>query len=117
MPFRKNGSSCEKPSNPEIAQLGVRAGACVLPSAFPRSLEQYHRLFLRSHNSVCNPTAYLAGRPTVKPRATFEKRRKEQERQERQREKEERRQQRKAEAAKGPAAANGEDPDIAHIVA
>lgn len=53
----------------------------------------------------------------MKPRATFEKRRKEQERQERQREKEERRQQRKAEAAKGPAAADGEDPDIAHIVA
>lgn len=52
----------------------------------------------------------------MKPRATFEKRRKEQERQERQREKTERRERRKAEAAKGPAVANGEDPDIAHIV-
>jgi len=53
----------------------------------------------------------------VKPRATFEKRRKEQERQERQREKSERRERRKAEAAKGQAATDGEDPDIAHIVA
>lgn len=53
----------------------------------------------------------------MKPRATFEKRRKEQERQERQREKIERREKRKAEAAKeGPAATEGEDPDIAHIV-
>lgn len=52
----------------------------------------------------------------MKPRATFEKRRKEQERQERQREKVERRERRKAEAAKAPAPADGVDPDIAHIV-
>jgi len=53
----------------------------------------------------------------MKPRTTFEKRRKEQERQERQRDKVERREKRKEKSAQTPRAADGEDPDIAHIVA
>ena len=54
----------------------------------------------------------------MKPRTTFEKRRKEQERQERQRDKVERREKRKEKSAQTtPRDADGVDPDIAHIVA
>lgn len=53
----------------------------------------------------------------MKPRATFEKRRKEQLRQERQRAKAESREKRKEKSAQLPRTADGADPDIAHIVA
>jgi hypothetical protein len=52
----------------------------------------------------------------MRPRATFEKRRKEQERRERKQDKEERRKQRRERRALPTDAPDGEDPDIAHIV-
>ena len=52
----------------------------------------------------------------MKPRPTFEKRRKEQQRRERKLAKAERRQLRKEEKASRPEVEPGEDPDIAHIV-
>ena len=60
------------------------------------SLEQYYLLFLRKHPPTFNPAGtHLKGGTLMKPRTTFEKRRKEQERQERQRDKVERREKRK----------------------
>ena len=52
----------------------------------------------------------------MKPRATFEKRRKEQLRRERKQEKAEKRKIRKEERASKPDVPEGVDPDIAHIV-
>ncbi len=52
----------------------------------------------------------------MKPRATFEKRRKEQARREKKLDKEARRAQRKDERANRPDAPPGVDPDIEHIV-
>jgi hypothetical protein len=53
--------------------------------------------------------------PFMKPRATFEKLRKERQRQERKRDKAERRKQRKEAPSDQPLVPEGEDPDIAHI--
>ncbi|MCG8419309.1 MAG: hypothetical protein MJE77_15355 [Proteobacteria bacterium] len=52
----------------------------------------------------------------MKPRATFEKRRKEQLRKQRKQDKAERRKLRKEERVARPAVDDNEDPDIAHIV-
>lgn len=52
----------------------------------------------------------------MKPRATFEKRRKEQARRERKADKAERRKERKEEKDSRTPSEDGEDPDIAHIV-